>query len=284
MGAGLLWTAQGAYFKINANRYARATGLSDEAANGKFSSTFAACYLGLEVTLKVVGSLVAKFGPSGLAYAIYALYSAVAVGTTVAMHLGAQEMVPLEPEAKADSSFAGAGSVKPPAPGCGKVTAALRLLGSNPKCALMVPTNVAFGLAAAFITQYVQGSVVAPLHPHDDDLTDDAAHAEYHSSQVLLYSSVAVGVAALLAVPGFGFHWLRDRCGTQVVMGIGASCFCSVALLSAGLDDVTLRHLLPLLYVVYGAGRRSAKQHVRSASYLPLCILGSLLFVYAFAC
>jgi len=262
VGAGLLWTAQGAYFKINANRYAKATGLSDEKANGKFSSTFAACYLGFEVLLKVAGSLIAKYGAEGLADAIYVLYTAVVVGTTVAMHAGAQEMVPLEPDADEAAAAASAAAsslnlaAKPPSPGCTKVTAALRLLCTNPKCALMAPTNVAFGLAAAFITQYVQGSVVAPLHPHDDDTVDDVVHADYHNSQVLLYSSVAVGVAALLALPGFGFHWLRERCGTQVVMAIGATCFCAVALFSALLDDVTLRHLLPLLYVVYGAGRR----------------------------
>jgi len=113
---------------------------------------------------------------------------------------------------------------------------------------------------------------VAPLHPHDDDSVDDVVHADYHNSQVLLYSSVAVGVAAVLALPGFGFHWLRNRCGTQIVMAIGASCFCVVALFSALLDDVTLRHLLPLLYVVYGAGRRCVIASACALTCAAVCI------------
>jgi len=81
-----------------------------------------------------------------------------------------------------------------------------------------------------------------------------------------------VGVAAVLALPGFGFHWLRNRCGTQIVMAIGASCFCVVALFSALLDDVTLRHLLPLLYVVYGAGRRCVIASACALTCAAVCI------------
>lgn len=52
IGAGLLWTAQGAYFKINSAQYAAAMAIPEEQASSLFSSTFAAFYLGLEVSLK----------------------------------------------------------------------------------------------------------------------------------------------------------------------------------------------------------------------------------------
>ena len=48
IGAGLLWTAQGAYFKINAKLYSAASGKSEEVTNGLFASTFSLLYLGLE--------------------------------------------------------------------------------------------------------------------------------------------------------------------------------------------------------------------------------------------
>jgi hypothetical protein len=47
---------------------------------------------------------------------------------------------------------------------------------------------------------------------HDDDGDDKLTREEdYHSSQVLLYSSLAVATATLLALPGFGFHALRAK-------------------------------------------------------------------------
>ena len=136
VGAGLLWTAQGTYFKINASKYAAAAGKTEEEATGLFSSTFAALYLGLEVALKITGSLTATYGSASSKYFIYALYSIIALAATFAMTL-VKEMVPDEAIALGELQQ----------PGCKKVTAALTLLITNPKCALMVPTNVAFGLA-----------------------------------------------------------------------------------------------------------------------------------------
>mmetsp|Transcript_65284 Transcript_65284/g.131301 ORF Transcript_65284/g.131301 Transcript_65284/m.131301 type:complete len:391 (-) Transcript_65284:125-1297(-) len=250
VGAGLLWTAQGAYFKINAKKYAIAMGIPEEEATGLFSSTFAAFYLGLELAMKVAGSLVARYGSAAGKYSLYGVYSVVAVGCTFLM-LGVREM---HPEGGAEETSS---SAKKPYWWLDKITAALALLFTNPKCALMVPTNCAFGFAAAFINSYIQGSVVAPLHDRDDDAWegDDEVHAEYHDSQVLLYSSLAVGVATLLALPGFGFHWLRQKAGTPAVMFIGAGCFVFVSLMALTVEGASLRHALWLLYVVFGAGR-----------------------------
>jgi len=111
VGAGLLWTAQGAYFKINAKQYARAMGISEESATGLFSSTFAAFYLGLEVALKITGSLTATYGSDAGKYAIYAFYSIIAVGATFVI-AGIREMVPED-----NNEPVGAA----PPPGCTKV-------------------------------------------------------------------------------------------------------------------------------------------------------------------
>jgi hypothetical protein len=281
VGAGTLWVAQGAYFKVNASRYALATkgATSEEEASGLLSSTFACCYLGLEVALKLTGSLVAKYGAESGKYTVYAIYAVVAVVCT-AMMTTVLDMDPAVAAAEREEAEAaerraggeatggsdgaaatasGGAALPPPPPlkGCDKVTAAVRLLLRNPKCALMAPTNVAFGFAGAFITSYIQGSVVSPIK----DGTDDDESRSHHESQVLLYSSLAVGVATALAAPGFGFHYLRQRAGSPPVMLIGAACFAFVALqaltLANGDEDgsAALRSSLWLLYVVYGAGR-----------------------------
>jgi len=242
-GAGVLWTAQGAYFKANSRLYAAARGVTDEQAAGLFSSVFATFYLGFEVTLKIVGSLASTYGGSGDTgkYLIYAIYTVISVGAAMLMTM------------VRDMKFQQTPSAQDTKPGMfDKVSSALRLLILNPKCYLMVPTNVAFGFAAAFITAYIQGSVIAPV---DSDLDDDdkiSKDTEHHNSLVLLYSSLAIGVATFLAMP---FHWLRDRCGTQPIMLIGAGAFVFVATLSLSTSDQGLRHILWLLYIVYGAGR-----------------------------
>ena len=262
IGAGTLWVGQGSYFKVNAQKYARASeGITEEEASGLFSSSFACAYLGLEVALKLTGSLVAEYGSDGGRYTVYAIYAVVSVVCTLLMttvlDMDARKMPAVDYPIQLETEIAQSSERKTKQTAvCDKVMAALRLLKNNPKCSLMIPTNVAFGFAVAFITSYIQGSVVGPVKDSDDDESQS-----HHESQVLLYSSLAVGVATLCSAPKFGFHALRERAGSPVVMLIGASCFAFVALqaliLGHGKSTGTksLRETLWLLYVVYGAGR-----------------------------
>jgi len=272
VGAGVLWTAQGTYFKLNARLYAEALGESDEKASSFFSATFAALYLGLEVFLKLGGSLVALYTPGDSGrLLILAAYPTVAVAATLALALLVADLQrPLGHEGRGrsepgrlsrgpkrdDDSFAAAG-------GGSKATAAVRLLLTNRKCLLLLPTNAAFGLASAFITAYVNGSVVSPVREGDDDAA--LLSEERHESRVLLYSSLAVTVAALLALPGLGFHWLKQKAGTEMPMLVGAACFVGVAAMQlANPNPKDLRQLLWLLYAVYGAGRSVWESNVKA--------------------
>lgn len=85
IGAGLQWTAQGAYFKLSSVRYARSSGVSEEEANGLLSSVFASIYLGLEMALKLSGSLIARFGSLNGKYGLYAVYGITAFAATFLM-------------------------------------------------------------------------------------------------------------------------------------------------------------------------------------------------------
>ena len=73
-------------------------------------------------------------------------------------------------------------------------------------------------------------------------------------------------------MPGFGFHWLRDKAGTPPVMLIGAASFCIVSFLSLTMDDKSLRHTLWLLYIIYGAGRAIWESTVKVPFLLKGCM------------
>jgi hypothetical protein len=147
VGAGLLWIAQGVYFKLSLGQYAKGQGVSEEEASGFFSSLFATLYLSFEVGLKLCGILVARFGPSSSTFAIFAVYSVIAVVSTLLMatirDMRSSEDLLLKASLRTNCS--------------NHLSASLRLLLSNPKCYLMFPTNAAFGFSAAFIDAYVQG-------------------------------------------------------------------------------------------------------------------------------
>ena len=125
-------------------------GMAEEDVTSLFSSTFAAFYLGLEVSLKVVGSLVSRFGSKSSIYTIYAIYSIIAVSTTFLM-TAVRDMIPETQVGAAQGQQL-----------CAKMSSALLLLVKNPKCTLMVPTNVAFGFASAFINSYIQARFNPP--------------------------------------------------------------------------------------------------------------------------
>ena len=211
------------------------------------------------MALKLTGSSVAEYGSDGGRYTVYAIYAVVSVVCTLLMttvlDMDARKMPAVDNPIQLETEIAQSSERKTNKLRYATNPPALRLLKNNPKCSLMIPTNVSFGLLS-LSTSYIQGSVVGPVKDSDDDESQS-----HHESQVLLYSSLAVGVATLCSAPKFGFHALRERAGSPVVMLIGASCFAFVALqaliLGHGKSSGTksLRETLWLLYVVYGAGR-----------------------------
>ena len=79
-GAGFLWSAQGAYFTVNAELYAQAAQIPASMATGQFSGTFAFWYLATEVATKILASIVmgSAWGGEGLEHAVYVLFTVMA--------------------------------------------------------------------------------------------------------------------------------------------------------------------------------------------------------------
>merc|ERR1712086_230668 len=62
----------------------------------------------------------------------------------------------------------------------------------------------------------------------------------------------AVGTATVLTWP---LLYLRQKFNVSLVMMIGAVCFMFVAVMSYALEPGALRHVMWLIYIVYGCGR-----------------------------
>lgn len=85
-GAGFLWSAQGAYFTLNAEQYAAVSGEPKEAVTGRLSGIFAFCYLSIEVCMKLLASAVMS-SPAGIEAeeAIFTIFTVLAGLSAIGM-------------------------------------------------------------------------------------------------------------------------------------------------------------------------------------------------------
>ena len=175
-GAGFLWTAQGAYFTRAAQLYhyshnhiRSATSLqhplSIENTTAKLASIFAVIYLSSEIGLRALSTFaldVLKLSWSNL----FAFYAVVAIVSTILMifvqkvrdddtttSTHAVDNMDSTPTSALESTLETASIWY-------KATAAWRLLVQDPKMKYMIGLNAVFGFTSAFLTSYVNGTVV----------------------------------------------------------------------------------------------------------------------------
>lgn len=148
IAAGFLWTAQGAYFARNAELYAKAGGRifgSDTAevttarATGLFSSIFAALYLGFEVVMKLLSSILPE--PAQLPFYAFAAASSAAGLVLI------RALPPAAPPVQK--------------PLLQKIGTASSLLFSYRPIQLLAPTEMVFGFSAAMMNAWVNGELVS---------------------------------------------------------------------------------------------------------------------------
>lgn len=146
-GSGYLWPAQGAYFTGSAKEYARLAGIPETEATGKFSSYFATCFLFCEISFKFIGAAIKQTaGPVGTK-AMYICFLCIGVVSAFAMtRIRSIDENRERPEITAKLVTQ-------------KGAAAMKLLCSTPKMALMLPFEFAFGLSAAFLNGYISTNV-----------------------------------------------------------------------------------------------------------------------------
>lgn len=232
IGAGFLWVAQGAYFAEASKRHAAAMLQEVNVSTSFFAGTFAFIYLSLEVLLRALSSLLALFLDWR---AIFGIYTAIAVVTTVGM------LLVIDYPDNVDSSSA-------PTSVFYKVTAALQLLARDPKMKYMIGLNATFGFTGAFLNSYVNGQVVA------------AALDDTDSHYVGILSSTTAVVAALTSLATGRI----PRKGPLLIGG--AMCFFFVAfpfLIQPDAKSWSLAGLVAI-YTLQGIGRATYESTLKA--------------------
>jgi MFS family permease len=259
VGAGFLWTAQGAYFGRAAEDHARLTQQALSESTASLAGIFAFLYLAEEVILRLLSTLLIQFG--GFSWdVIFAVYTLVTIVSAVAMVL--VDNYPADNEMSGGGGDGNANTTTTTTNTVWyKVTAAAQLLRKDPKMKYMIGLNAVFGLTGAFLNSYVNGEVVP------------VALKDPNSKYVGVLSSWVSGVAAVMSLL---FGRVAPRTGKGPVLVLGALCFFGVVLPFIIFPDVSnAQHwgwpLLILIFTLHGTGRATFEGTLKAtfADYFP---------------
>ncbi|KAL7558228.1 hypothetical protein ACA910_016108 [Epithemia clementina (nom. ined.)] len=238
IGAGFLWTAQGAYFALAAQEHARALGQPREASTNSFSSIFAFYYLSEEVLLRAISSLSGSIHAIDWTF-IFSLYFLVALVSTIGM-LGVHKFEEPQPIASSFSALSTPSSPKMESL-LQRSTLALQLLVRDPKMKYMIGLNAVFGFSAAFLGSYVNGEVTQVVFGGKSNMVG------------LLTAWLSIVAAFMSTV----FERVAKSHGKGSVLVAGSVCFALVAL--PFVLDPNIHRWTPLLlifiYTMQGTGR-----------------------------
>lgn len=196
--------------------------------NSKFAGIFAASYLGLECVTKLLATVVFVADEAKAPSIIFTIYTIIAFAAS----FGMTRIDDLNEHGSWSFDFEVIWV---------NVAATGNLLFSDVRLALMIPFQVAFGLASSFVPFYVFGTVISD----SDDLG---------GTYIGVLGSVVVLTGAVTAIPA---AWAAERFGKQVVMTCGG-----MGLVCAGLSFLFLDNdqigtwpvIIPYL-IIYGIGR-----------------------------
>jgi MFS family permease len=250
VGAGFLWTAQGAYFAMAAEEHAQHLQQAVSTSTASLAGRFAFLYLAEEVLLRVLSTVLVGI----LSWeSIFGLYTVITVLSTLCMPL-VYNYPPTSSSDGHDDSAATSTIFYPPSSSSDghddtaatstifyKVTAAAQLLYQDPKMKYMIGLNAVFGFAAAFLNSYVNGQVVPVA------LDNGEKYIGVLSSWV---SAVAAGMSLV-------FGRLGPTLGKGPILMLGAACFFGVVFPFVVQPDASQYGwgLLILVYSFHGVGR-----------------------------
>jgi len=207
VGAGTLWTAQGAFFANTCQHLAEALGEEPASVTNRLASTFAIWYLGLEMAFKASFTALTQFGgmSNGTGFAVYAVLAFLA---TVCIAVG-NDAPPMQTPARA--SF------------CGKALGALSMW-TDPKIWLISGSNIAFGFSAAYLAGYINANW---LQTAITKATGDAELAQN------LIGFLGALICLIATISSKIFQCLNARFGSKIpVVALGSLCFIAIGVLS----------------------------------------------------
>lgn len=228
IAGGLLWTSQGRYFSRNSKLYSEETAISVEKVNATFAGVFATSYLGLEMVTKVMATLIFLSIPTSAPFIIFSIYTIIAVLSCFVI----MTLSDLDESGTWDFSCETVAS---------NVGAAGRLSYEDPRLALLLPFQIAFGFASSFVPYYVFGTVIAG---------SDSLGGTY----VGLLSAVIVLTGASMAIPA---AWAANKFGKPLVMTLGGLCmsFAGFAFFIASNETLGTWGVIVPYLIIYGMGR-----------------------------
>lgn len=252
VGAGFLWTAQGAYFARAAEEHAVQSGQAVTDSTAFLAGIFAFIYLAEEVVLRALSTILLEVG--GIEWSsIFGIYAAVTLVSTACMRL--VHKYTDDNEAFANVSGGGATATTS---AWYKATAAWQLLRRDSKMKYMIGLNAVFGFTAAFLNSYVNGEVVRVVL-HDDE-----------SKYVGLLTAWLSGVAAFMSLV---FGRAAQKTGKGPVLIVGALCFLGVVVPFLLVPDIERWTWFPLVlvYTMHGTGRATFEGTLKAtfADYFP---------------
>ena len=238
IGAGFLWTAQGTYFGQASQDHSAISRIPVEESNAKLAGYHAFLYLSEELLMRMLSSVLLEFEIASWE-TIFAIYTLVAVGSTLAMPL-IYDYPRTDSDDDDDNTNYGAFR---------KATVAAKLLRDDPRMKYMIGFNAVFGFTSAFLNSYVNGQVL-PVALDDPD-----------SKYVGILTSTVSVVAAIMSL-------LFGKLGknNEFVLTIGALCFGGVVLPFVFQPDSSHYGWLTLVgvYSLHGTGRATFEGAWRS--------------------
>jgi MFS family permease len=243
-GAGVLWTAQGAYFGQAAEAHARASAKHPvviATSTSLLAGIFAFWYLSAEVCLRLLSTVLLELKIASWE-GIFGMYTLITILSAVAM-LGVHEYpittTPTEATSYVDHKNRTHNKRISSSSTWYKVTAAAQLMIRDPKMKYMIGLNAVFGFSSAFLNTYVNGEVV-PIALNDPD-----------SKYIGVLSSWGSAVAAGMSL------WFGKCQAKGLILMVGAACFMGVALFFVILPDPHSYSWTLLLgvYSLQGIGR-----------------------------
>lgn len=229
IAGGVVWTAQGRYFAKHTQLFSNVTSTPIETVTSKFAGLFAAIFLGLEMLLKLTGTLIFLKFPAFAPVIAFTLYMVIAALSCI--------LISSFSNLQDEGTVQGVDIQSAVASACSTAS----MVARNNQLALMLPFQVAFGLVSSFVPYYIFGTVIA-----DSDTLG--------SAYVGILSSFIVFVGALTAIPA---SWLTLIVGKPVLMTVGGGCLMVTGAMFFYFSDDELGQwsmIIPLLLLV-GVGR-----------------------------
>jgi len=216
VGAGSMWTAQGAFFGAICESLSEATNAPLQSLTAQLSSTFAVWYLGQECLWKVTFTVLTVYllpsfidnqeTVNVIAFVIYAIMAATA---TILMYF-AQDA-----RSKNDTGVA--------APLCARAAGAFKLW-PEPTLWLLSGLNITFGIAAAYLGGYINA------HWEMTALTSALGSPEAATGFIGFLGAIICLVATISSKI---YGALAEKMGTKLpIVVFGCLCFFLMAILS----------------------------------------------------